>query len=62
MIVENHKNETTKEIEAQIKRIEGYTEQVLYYARSNEVEKDYYIKNLTLEEAVNEALVDNRKN
>ena len=61
MIVENHKNETTKEIEAQIKRIEGYTEQVLYYARSNEGEKDYYIKNLTLEEAVNEALVDNRK-
>lgn len=61
MIIENHKNETTKEIEMQIKRIEGYTEQVLYYARSSEVEKDYYIKGMTLEEAVNEALVYNRK-
>lgn len=61
MIIENHRSEITKEIEAQIKKIEGYTEQVLYYARSNEVEKDYYIKNLTLEELVNEALVNNRK-
>lgn len=61
MIIENHKSEAAKEIEVQIKKIEGYTEQVLYYARSNEVEKDYYIKNLTLEELVNEALVNNRK-
>lgn len=61
MIIENHKNEITKEIETQIRKIERYTEQVLYYARSNEVEKDYYIKNLTLEELVNEALVDSRK-
>jgi len=61
MLVENHKSEVTKEIEGQIKKIEGYTEQVLYYARSNEVEKDYYIKNLTLEELVNETLVNNRK-
>ena len=61
MIIENHKNENAREIEIQIKRIEEYTEQVLYYARSNEVEKDYYIKDLTLEELVNEALVYNRK-
>lgn len=61
MIIENHKNEITKEIEIQIGKIERYTEQVLYYARSNEVEKDYYIKNLTLEELVNEALVSNRR-
>ncbi|MDE6608477.1 MAG: sensor histidine kinase, partial [Lachnospiraceae bacterium] len=30
MIIENHKSEVTKEIEVQIKKIEGYTEQVLY--------------------------------
>lgn len=61
MITENHKNETTKEIGIQLKRIAGYTEQVLYYARSNEVEKDYFIKDVVLEKVINEVLAANRK-
>lgn len=61
MIVENHKNETTKEIAVELKRIEGYTEQALFYARSNEVEKDYLIKNVVLSEVVNEVLAANRR-
>lgn len=61
MITENHKNETTREIAIQLKRIEGYTEQALFYARSNEVEKDYLIKNVELAEVVNEVLAANRR-
>lgn len=61
MIAENHKNETTKEISVELKRIEGYTEQALFYARSNEVEKDYLIKNVVLSEVVKEVLTANRR-
>lgn len=61
MIVENHKSEITKEIAVELKRIEMYTEQALFYARSNEVEKDYLIKNVELTEVVNEVLAANRR-
>lgn len=61
MIIANHKNEVTSEIGVQLKRIEGYTEQVLYYARSNEVEKDYLIKDVFLEDIVGEVIASNRR-
>lgn len=61
MIITNHKNEVTSEIETQLKRIEGYTEQALYYARSNDVEKDYLMKDVLLEDIVGEVLAANRK-
>lgn len=61
MIITNHKNEITSEIGVQLKRIEGYTEQALYYARSNDVEKDYLIKDVLLEDVVGEVLAANRK-
>ncbi len=61
MIIENHPNEITKDIRVQLRRIEGYTEQALFYARSNEVEKDYLIKNVVLEDVVNEVLASARR-
>ena len=44
MIIENNRNQTTKSIEEELDRVENYIEQALFYARSNTVEKDYYIK------------------
>ena len=35
--------EYSKEAEEEINKIENYIEQALFYARSNVVEKDYYI-------------------
>ena len=40
------------EVEAQLKRINDYTEQVLYYARSENTEKDYVIRETRLGSAV----------
>lgn len=60
MIIENDKNETTKKIEEEIEKIENYIEQVLYYARSNTVEKDYLIKKYSLQHLVNEAIKKNK--
>ncbi len=44
MIIENNKSEITERIDEELDNIENYIEQALFYARSNTVEKDYYIK------------------
>lgn len=60
MIIENNKNETTKNIDEELQKIENYIEQALYYARSNTVEKDYYIKKVKLQEIVNDSVKKNK--
>lgn len=60
LIIENNKNEATKSIDEELQKIENYIEQALFYARSNTVEKDYYIKKVNLKELVNESIKRNR--
>ena len=60
LIIENNKNEITKNIEEELEKIENYTEQALYYARSNTVEKDYIITKTNLKEIVNTSIVKNK--
>lgn len=62
LIAENHKNDSIREtgIENEIKRIQNYVEQALYYARSEAVEKDYFIKEIDLTDAVNTVIADKR--
>lgn len=60
MIIENNKNTITKSIDEELDRVENYIEQALFYARSNTVEKDYYIKKVTLKEIVNESIKKNK--
>lgn len=60
LIVENNKNVATKSIEEELDKIENYIEQALFYARSNTVEKDYYIKKNVLKDIVNEAVKKNK--
>lgn len=60
MIIENHKLEVTKSIEEELGKIENYTEQALFYARSNSVEKDYIITKSSLKEIVNNAILKNK--
>ena len=62
MIIENHRNEPVREtmIENEIKRIHGYVEQALFYARSETAEKDYLIKELDLEDTVRGVIADKK--
>ncbi len=60
MIIENNKNIVTKSIDEELNKIENYTEQALFYARSNTVEKDYYIKKIKLKDIVNESIKKNK--
>ncbi|WP_125152634.1 sensor histidine kinase [Clostridium rectalis] len=49
LIIENNRNELTNKIDFQMDRIEGFVEQVLYYSKSNNVSKDYIIKQINLD-------------
>lgn len=54
---ENNLDHTTRKILLQTKQIEDYLDQVLYYARLGNVEKDYMIKEVCLEEIIDDALL-----
>ncbi len=60
MIIENNKNTVTKSINEELDKVENYIEQALFYARSNTVEKDYYIKKSNLKDIVNESIKKNK--
>lgn len=61
LIIENNPSEATKSINEELDKIENYIEQALYYARSNNVEKDYYIRKTNLKEIVNAAILKNKR-
>lgn len=61
MVLTNHPTETAVELETELCAIEGYTDQALYYARSSEVEKDYFIRQVHLQELVEETLLQKKE-
>ncbi|MPM14822.1 Sensor histidine kinase GraS [bioreactor metagenome] len=61
LILENGESENSSKISYQIKKIEGYIEQVLYYSKSEDISKDYIIKEFNLSEAVKIAIKNNSK-
>ena len=60
MIIENNKNTFTRNIDEELDKVENYIEQALFYARSNTVEKDYYIRKVELKEIVNDSIKKNK--
>lgn len=61
LIIENHNSEVTKSIGEEIDSIDDYLEQVLFYSRSNTVEKDYIIKEVSLKTIVFSVMRKNAK-
>ena len=51
-------NKQDKLIKKQIKKIDNIVEQMLFYARSDSVEKDYFVKKVLLEDVVHIAIMD----
>ena len=62
MILINNKNEVTDSLDEELNKISNYIDQVLYYARSENVEKDYIIKNVNLKDVVSNVIKNNKKN
>ncbi|MEG0307567.1 MAG: sensor histidine kinase [Clostridium sp.] len=61
LIIENNKNEVTERINLQINRVEDFIEQVLFYARSSDVSKDYIIKRIELSAVINSVIRRNSR-
>lgn len=59
LIIENNESEVTNNINEELDKIENYIEQALFYARSNNLEKDYIIKKLSLKSTVNNVIKRN---
>ncbi|WP_330375441.1 sensor histidine kinase [Inediibacterium massiliense] len=61
LMIENNKSKVTDNIGQEIKKIDGFVEQALYYARSNDVSKDYLIKKFKLITAIHNTIRRNAK-
>ena len=61
LIEENNKTDTSRLVLQQLENIDTYVEQALFYARSEDVEKDYLIKEISLEECVNKVIIKNKQ-
>ena len=56
----NHHNEIDKKYLNQINKLDNYVDQVLYYVRSNDAEKDFLIKKTNLEKIINSVMIKNK--
>lgn len=61
LMINNHRAQIPEGMEKELDRIESYTEQALFYARSNDVEKDYLIREMLLVDIMNEVISLNRR-
>ncbi|MGL4760329.1 MAG: sensor histidine kinase [Sarcina sp.] len=56
LIIDNNVDGVTKKIAAELDKVDGFIEQVLYYSRSNDVGKDYIIKKTNLKKLVSKVV------
>ncbi len=54
---DNHKD---AELKGEIQKIDNLVEQVLFYARSENPQKDYFIKSISLDEIVHQVIMQNK--
>ena len=57
LYAENKKDKTLK---YEIRKIEEYVEQILYYARSDTTEKDYFVKKIKLNDIIHPLILKNK--
>lgn len=60
LLCENNRSPFSREVLAELENINQYTEQALYYARSEHAEKDYSVREVNLCDVVHSAIADNK--
>ena len=60
LLCENHRTDWTKELLQELEKTNRFTEQALYYARSEHTEKDYSVREMSLSQVVHQAIADNK--
>jgi signal transduction histidine kinase len=61
LIEENNKTSTSRAVLEELENIDRYVEQALFYARSEEAQKDYLIKEISLKQCVSNVLIRNKQ-
>ena len=61
LIEENNRTSTSRAVLEELENIDRYVEQALFYARSEEAQKDYLIKEISLEQCINKVLIRNKQ-
>lgn len=60
LMCHNHKEKIDKKYISQIKRLDNYIDQILYYVRSENVEKDFMIKETKLDKIIGNVALRNK--
>lgn len=60
LLCENSYSSLAREMLAELENINRFTEQALYYARSEHTEKDYLIREIELSDVIHSAIADNK--
>lgn len=60
LLCENHRAEWTKDLLVELEKTNRFTEQALYYARSEHTEKDYSVREIRLFDVVHQAIAENK--
>lgn len=61
LLCENNKNDITNKIDEEVEEINNYVEQVLFYARLEQVSNDFMIKEINLQNVVKNVILRNKK-
>lgn len=61
LMCDNNKSEFSRRILTELDKTDNYVEQALFYARSENVEKDYLVRELPLRESVNVVILRNKQ-
>ena len=60
LLCENHRMDFTRELLLELEKTNRFTEQALYYARSEHTEKDYAVREINLIDVVHQVIADNK--
>jgi signal transduction histidine kinase len=61
LIIENSESKEKNVLSDELRKIEEYINQALYYSRSTDVSNDYIVKEFEVKEAVKEVIRNNRR-
>lgn len=61
LLIDNHKSPVTRSIDSEMKKIDDYVEQALYYSKSNHANEDYIIKECSLKKIVMDTITRNSR-
>lgn len=61
LVIENNKNKSTLSVLEEINKVDNLIDQVLFYSRSDYVEKDYLIKEVDIKSVIDNTVIKNKK-